>query len=300
MRPERCRSGLSLVELAAVIAILGLIGAAIGSVVGFQQRYFRQARDLLSARQSVRDAVQVLSADIRAASIADTIRLMTDSAIEAFAGIGSSVVCRAVSENIVTLPEESAAGATLTSFLALPDTGDLAVVYLRAGTADSLRQWQRRRIVAFTESAPGDGCLIAGGAPRETFRLTLHPHPDGEIERGVPVRFIRRGRYSLYRSSDRDWYMGYRRCNAIGESVCGGIQPVSGPYRPYSPDWSRTGFLFQYFDARGEPLSALDSPLEVARIDITARAQRAERRLIGGEVGAIADSARMSIGIRNR
>jgi hypothetical protein len=114
------------------------------------------------------------------------------------------------------------------------------------------------------------------------------------------VRFIRRGRYSLYRASDGDWYLGYRRCNALGSSVCGAIQPLSGPYRRYSSDPAATGLLFEYFDANGNRLGAGSSPLELARVDVTARAESRHHLIVEGRQSTPGDSATMSIAIRNR
>lgn len=294
-----CRRGLSLAEVTVVITLLGLIGAAIGSALLHQQRFSRDANDLLHIRESVRDAMEVLSTDIRGSSSADTIRLMADSAIELFASIGTSAVCRTVSSNAVALAEESAGGNTLSSLLLPPDTGDIALLYTDGADASG-RRWERHRILAFTAGSPAAGCLLDGTSPREAFTLTLQAAPDGPVTRGAPVRFVRRGRYSLYRSSDHEWYLGYRRCNAVGPSICGAIQPVSGPYRRYSPDQKETGFLFEYFDARGEAVNGVDSPLSVARVDITARAQRPGRRMVGSAESSIADSATTSIAVRNR
>ena len=117
---------------------------------------------------------------------------------------------------------------------------------------------------------------------------------------GAPVRFLRRGRYSLYHGSDGDWYLGYRQCNAVGASSCGAIQPLSGPYRDYSSDAQRTGLRFDYFDRSGRRLAPNESPLGLARIDITARAESRQRLNVEGHVSIPADSATMAIAIRNR
>jgi hypothetical protein len=296
-RRSRGRRGLSLAEIAIVIALLGVIGATIGSAILHQQRFYGDARDLLEVRGGVRDAMEILSTDIRGSSSADTFRLMADSAVELFANVGTSVVCRTILSNSFALAEESP-GNTLSSFLLYPDTGDIAILY--RDTADSAgSHWERRRIAAFTASASGAGCLLYGMEPAEGFVLTLQSPPSGDVRPGTPVRFVRRGRYSFYRSSDGGWYLGYRRCNAAGSSLCGTIQPVSGPYRSYSAAGGQTGFLFEYFGAQGERVGD-DSPLSVARIDITSRSKSRHRRRIGTAESPIADSAATSIAIRNR
>jgi len=289
--PVRARTGLTLAELAVVIALLGVLGGAIGSVLVRQQRFTADASVRLRLSEGVRDAMEIVAADIRGTSPADTIRLLADSALELYAGIGTSIVCRAASSTAFALAAEHSSDNTLTGFLVQPDTGDLALLYVGDGAG---RRWERHRIVSFGAKSPGAGCLLDDADPREGFTLTVQSPPAGTVGRGTPVRFIRRGRYSHYRSSDREWYLGYRRCNAMGASICGAIQPVSGPYRGYDSDRAKTGLLFEYFDDRGEVVSG-ELPLSVARIDITARAGSPAR-----EAGRrVADSATASIAIRN-
>lgn len=294
----RRRSGLSLIEMLAVIALVGMAGAVLGSAILNQQRFHRNASALLSARQGVADAMEVLSTDIRGSSTEDTVRVMADSALEFFAGIGASVDCRNISGSSIALARESAAGNTLTSFLLAPDTGDLALIYREGANAPD-GEWDRHRIAALTPRAGNPDCVADGATPGEGFVLTLQSPLAAPVKRGTPVRFIRRGRYSLYRSSDSQWYLGYRRCNALGASVCGAIQPVSGPYRSHSPDGAQTGFLFEYFNARGE-IVAVGSAPSIARVDVTARAERALRQGWGSRANPAPEFATGSIAIRNR
>lgn len=282
-----------------VISLLGLTGVAIGSAILNQQRFHRDASALLDARQGVRDAMEVLSGDIRGSSPADTIRLMADSALELFTTIGTSVACRTVSGSGIYLAAESPSGNTLTSFLLAPDTGDLALAFRTTGDT-TLGAWERHRVGAFAGRSNRPGCFSDGAGPAEGFLLTLREAPEPPVRGGAPIRFIRRGRYSLYRASDGLWYLGYRRCNALGPSECGAIQPLSGPYRRYSGDRGQTGFLFEYFDAEGEKLSGGDSPLSVARIDVTARSERTRGNAGGTTDRTHPESATGSIALRNR
>jgi type II secretory pathway pseudopilin PulG len=291
------RRGISLIEVVVVVVLLGVIGGAVASALLHQQRFAGDTTELINARYGVRDATEVISTDIRGSSSADTIRLMADSAIELFAGIGTSVVCRTASSSTFALAEESPENA-LSSFLLYPDTGDIALLY--RDSADAVgSHWERNRIAAFGPSAANAGCLLYGMGPAEGFMLTLREVPHSAVKPGTPVRFIRRGRYSLYRSSDAEWYLGYRRCNASGPAACGTIQPVSGPYKRYSSDGSRTGFLFEFFDARGDRVTG-NSPLAVARVDVSSRAESRKRRRIGETDRPIAASAAHSVAIRNR
>ena len=297
------RGAYTLIELTVVLAIVGIVGSTIGLVLSRQQRFYRGTSELITTRQSVRDAIEVLTTDIRGMSVADTGRLLADSAFEFFATIGSSVVCQELAPAEIALPPVEPTGATLTSFATQPDTGDLAIFYIDSGPLAN--RWDRRRITAFTARAVSTMCPKGSAFLRESdapsagtaFAVSLDAPLNGGIHIGSPVRFIRRGRYSLYRAADGEWYLGYRRCNAIGASGCGVIQPVSGPYGAYTRD-IRSGLAFEYFDRAGVPLQG--SPLLLARVEISTRA--GGRPMITSErrVWTPRDSAHVSVAVRNR
>jgi prepilin-type N-terminal cleavage/methylation domain-containing protein len=301
--PQR---GFTLIELAVVLIILGLVGSTIGLTLLRQQRFYRGATELLYAREGVRDAIDLLSTDIRGMATADTARLLSDSAIEMFASIGSSVVCQVAGTEVGLPGEIPPPRNTLSAFVTQPDTGDLAVFYRDSIEAGS--QWERHRIAAFSSRSLATTCPASTGFSHVEdtgegatgFLLTLSTPLSSHVASGAPVRFIRRGRYSLYRAGDGDAYLGYRRCNAVGPPECGSIQPLSGPYRGYSPSPGSSGLLFEYFDDRGERLGAGASPSMLARVDITARAQSRERVIIEGHSRASGDSATLAVWVRNR
>lgn len=299
------RVGWSLIELVTVLAIAGLASGTVVSTITRQQKFYRGAADLRSARENVRDALEVLSTDITGMAAADTIGLRADSAMEFFAGIGASVVCR-VSSNDVGLPGYHASGNSLSAFLVEPDTGDVALFYINSGTDTS--RWEPYRIAAFASRTLGSSCPVSTGFSTEAdvdsslsgYVVTLvGPLRADLLTPGAPVRFARRGRYSLYHAGDGAWYLGYRRCNAVGASVCGGIQPLSGPYRGYSSDPRATGLLFEYFDAAGRRIDLAGSSLALGRIDVTARGAIVHAPM-ASEQRTISDSAIISIALRNR
>jgi len=294
----------SLAELVVVIALAGIVGGTILTTITRQQRFYRGASELLAVREGVRDAMEVLSADVRATSVADTVRLAADSAIELFATIGASVVCQ-INGNEIGLPSAHSSGNSLTAFRAEPDTGDLALVYVdSAGTSE---RWERRRISGVVHRSLASSCPPTSRLSQQSdvdagltgVVLTLNTPLGNDVSAGAVVRFLRRERYSLYRASDGDWYLGYRRCNAIGTAACGTVQPVSGPYRPYSRDPRVTGLLFEYFDAAGQQLDVAADPLALARVDVTARSESGHVLPAGGPFARrLADSATTSLAIR--
>lgn len=290
-----------------MLVLIGLVGSTIGFTLIRQQRFYRGATELLHAREGVRDAMELLSTDIRGMSVADTVRLLADSAIEFFANVGSSAVCLNTGGTGVGLPgTPSGRGNALTSFLAQPDTGDIAVFH--RDSLEGASEWERHRIISFGPRSLALTCPAWSGLARAAevdaggrgFFLDLSTPLSQHVRAGAPVRFIRRGRYSLYRASDGSWYLGYRRCDAVGASVCGAIQPLSGPYRDYSSNPRNTGLLFEYFDGSGSRLTSNASPLALARVDITARAESRHRIVVEGRVSIPSDSATVAIAIRNR
>jgi hypothetical protein len=301
------REGVTIAELAVVLVLAGLIGSTIGLSLVRQQRFYRGATELLRAREGVRDAKELLSTDIRGMSVADTVRLLADSAIEFFANVGSSVMCDSPSGTAVGLPGLSyRRGNALTSFLTQPDTGDIAVFH--RDSIEGLTEWEAHRINGFTARPMATTCPASSRFGRQAeiapggtgFMLDLATPLGSHVGVGAPVRFIRRGRYSLYHASDGSWYLGYRRCNAVGPSTCGAIQPLSGPYRAYSSNPRNTGLLFEYFDRSGARLTSSTSPLALARVDITARAESSQRIEVEGRTSIPSDSATVAVAIRNR
>lgn len=300
----RNRPGLSLAELLVVMLLGSLVGWIITTTVVRQQRFYSGAAEIHYVREDVRDAMEVLSTDIRGLSADDTVRLLADSAIELLANIGSSVACQ-IAGGEVGLPDAHPLGNSLSAFLVTPDSGDLAL-FLR--TSDSGKvEWEQHRIESFVSRALTSSCAATSGFAGHPgldsrafgFALTLSAPPTGGVRPGTAVRFIRRGRYSLYRASDGEWYLGYRRCNAVGASICSALQPVSGPYRGYNKNPPASGLVFEYFDAAGSRLAPAASPLALRRVDITARSDGRVQEWLGDRPRGIADSATVAVAIRN-
>ena len=145
----------------------GLVCGTIMATITRQRRFYRGASELLYARERVRDAMAVLSTDLRGTSLADTVRLTADSAIEFFTTIGSSVVCQLVA-NDVGLPTARPSGNSLSAFRTEPDTGDIALFHVGPAGAVSISPAIPTVDIPCVDGAVGGVPLRAG-----------HQHPRG-------------------------------------------------------------------------------------------------------------------------
>ena len=88
------RTGFSLIELLVTTVIAGLVGMTVMMTLRRQERFYRSATEIMTVRSQLRDAGDVLVGDIRSANVARYgFALMTDTAVELFATVGTSVVC---------------------------------------------------------------------------------------------------------------------------------------------------------------------------------------------------------------
>ncbi len=309
----RLRSrGFTLAELLASLVIAGLVAAAATATLARQQRLYAGAAQVLDIRGQLRDAADVLATDIRGAAVAGYgMPLMSDSAIEMFTTIGTSIACSAPAGTSIGLaPSVLASGNTLTSLLVTPDTGDLAAIYtIPGGNPDSAR-WETRRIVSFASGALASTCprstgftsLADASAGATGYTLLIAGPAPASARKGAPIRFVRRARYSIYKSSDNLWYLGYRRCGAVTLAACTTIQPLSGPYRPYTARGNGSGLSFRYFDLDGTELpSGSSDGRAVARVDLVLRGESARSVSLNGDARAqFRDSVVVSVSPRNR
>lgn len=303
--------GFTLIELLLATALAGAVAALIGSTLVRQQRFHISAAEMLEVRGHLRDAAGVLAADIRGAAVSHHgLPVMTDSAIEMFTTIATSVACDAPAGTSIGMPPKTlASGNTLTSILLQPDSGDLAIIYgIPGGEADSGR-WETVPVSTFSSRSLAAACPASTGfasvsdeaAGATGFTATFASAPSTAVRKGAPVHFLRRARWSLYRSSDNRWYLGYRRCNAVGPPVCSAIQPVSGPYRSYSESGAASGLSFRYYDASGTEVRDGASSTAVARVDIVLRGETGRAVALAGDArAAYRDSVVVTVSPRNR
>jgi prepilin-type N-terminal cleavage/methylation domain-containing protein len=312
MKSTRMRGGFTLIELIVATALAAIVGTTLMIALRKQERFYASATEMMRLRSQLRDAADILVADIRGAAVSRYgLPLMTDTALELFATLGTSVLCATPSGRTLFLPPATtSSGAVLTSFLASPDTGDLALMLSVPNANPDSARWIESRISAFASRSLNTSCPATTGftssldaaAGRTGYALTLSSAPPPEVRKGAPIRFMRRARYSLYRSSDGAWYLGYRRCNALGTSICTTIQPVSGPYLAYSRGGtSSSGLAFRYFDTNGNELFDAALSPTVARIDVVLRGETSRAvSLTGDATQRYRDSSVVTVSPRNR
>ncbi len=303
------RRGFSLPEVMICILLLGIVGGAIHDGLRRQQQVFRSIALMVGVRGDARDAAEVLAADLSMTSPLDTLPLVADSAVEFHGAIGASVICDSAPGFTIRLPPEKLAGGRrLTALLATPDSGDLLLVLNYGSTAAAGEpRWDRYTIEsassapAETACPPATGFTTPADAAAPAHVIGLREFAGSALRAGVPVRILRRVRYSLYRSSDAKWYLGSRRCGSLGPSACGVIQPLSGPYAAYSSGAGSSGIELRFFDVRGVRLPAPAASAQVARVHVIARAESpTPLHRAGTPSTAYVDSAALSIALRNR
>jgi len=275
----RPRPGFTLVELLVSMTLLGVVLAGVLGVLARQQRFYRDLVDVIESRRQLRHALAVLQPELRALSVdpsaeeGSDLLALGDSAVELRAFIGSSVICRHDSVSLLELPARVlASGSVLTSWHAAPRARDVALVYDEGpadGGADD--RWRAYEIAEQSESrtfCASSPLLRADDAAQSRYRVTLAAGAtlSATIRAGAPIRFARRTRYSLYRSADRAWFLGQREWNGAWST----IQPVSGPYRPFTAAPASSGLAFSAMDAAG---NAVDADGPVAALIVTVRAR---------------------------
>ena len=294
--PTSGRRGTTLVELTVVIVLLGLILGGILSVITRQQRFYRHTSATSATRSQVRQAASILPAELRgvAPSAGDIIQAL-DSALEFQSTIASAIVCERGPDWLALVPLRDGGVGALRGELIPPAEGDL-VRALAADPAEPRRdRWPAFEIIdaAHDRSVCLSSPFIhAEDAGQARLRLSLGAGLPHDVKAGAPIRITRPVRYSLYRSSDRLWYLG---ANEWMEGRWSGIQPVSGPYAEYGRGGA--GVRFEYVDGAGETLLRPIDASRVALVRLIVRAPPGAGRAAGSPA---ADSAVVDVALRNR
>jgi hypothetical protein len=298
---SHCRHAATLVELIMGITVAMIVITLAVAHITRHQRAYSAVASALDLRTRLRDGSDILTADLRGISaVGDSLLVASDTAVEFYSAIGTSTLCTTPAPDRATLPPDTLpSGRILSTWLAAPDVGDDLLVFTDSPPAPA--RWQRGRITSVATVPTPVGCplsaalLTAGdvaGAGR-SYELTFTPPASVNPTRGAPVRVVRRVRYSVYRSGDNKWYLGYRRCSG----ACSVIQPVSGPYEGDTA----LPISFRYFTHDGSELVGQGPSADVRRVDIVSRAVYTRPfQLPGMPSPLLHDSTVTSLTLRNR
>jgi len=264
---------------------------------------------LLAQGERTRQASAIAPIDLRALDPrAGDLRadVASDTVLEARTTLAAGIAC-AVDGSSVALVPASAAGGLLGSFVSLPDPGDTAWALV---VDDSIEYWRpiplRAAALSRGRCPASDSALVRPDEATAT-QLVLDagaldataPESSGAavLAPGTPVRVTRPIRYLVYRAGDRHWYLGLREWNP-STARFDVVQPVSGPH---DGEGASAGLRFRYLNAVGDALELpLQSPADVARIELLLAGTRPFRETLARTPGESAESLRVTIGLRNR
>ncbi len=279
----------------------GVVLAVVANIALRQQRAFVALTDDAALAGQLRGAASMVPMDVRGAAVtAGDLREAGDTAVEVRETIASAVVCDTTGSSLVLTPAASGA-STFAGSIAGIETGDTAWVF---SPDDSVPAWRHFRISAITSSRAGQ-CLATGprlsGTELSAARtaLSLDSAPPGVALIGLPVRITRPIRYSVYRSSAGDWYLGARDWSTTTARF-NTIQPVAGPFEPPMAGAP----AFSWFDTTGSPLAApVASRDRVAllRVRLRGKTRDVDRALGAAQTtGQRRDSVSIAVAVRNR
>jgi hypothetical protein len=159
----------------------------------------------------------------------------------------------------------------------------------------SAESWTRFRIAGFNESSFAP-CATDPAAPAPPFVLAVVGDVTG-VPAGTPVQVVRRGRYSIYRSANGEWNLGYRRCDALKTQSCRAVQPVAGPYRVRAG--SISGLQFRLYGSGGSLITGSGAVGDVRRAEIIVRSDTTRHVFRARRGHALNDSVAVVIAFRN-
>lgn len=305
VRGRSGRNGFSLVELLIVIVLLGIVIGSVMTVIIRQQRFYGGAAEIIDTRSQLRQAGELIPAELRQISTAggaDTndIYAMSSTSIQYRSTFGSAIACVLdATRTVITVPPTQLdRGNDLTRWLRIPQKGDSLFILDDDGKIGGNGVWRVREIAAV--AAVVGGCPSVSGYTtvkddaKQSYAITLTQALPLTILPGRPgnaIRFFEPVRYALYTAKDGQAFLGF--CAGFG---CTNLQPVSGPYTTTN---GASGLQFVYYDPTGA--ETLDRR-NVAQIRIIMRGQTARAASLGGGIAKskYQDSLDVRVAVRNR
>ena len=279
------RHGTALLELLLAIVLASLALTVATSSLLRQQRVHGRIRSHAGADGQLHSAATVLAAqlaELDAAAGDITSGSASDTALQFRASVAVSFACEKSAGSVSMLPDVGPGGAYAGT--ASPARAGDTLWWLGDSAWSAARV---RSVEALTVT-----CAVPLAFTGSSVRLVL-ANADDSIPAGAPLRLTRQTRYSLYRSGDGSWQLGFREWNeATGAFPA--PQPVAGPLL-LAVGARRSGY--RYFDTTGAEIATGGGALDVTRI---ARIRITMRSLVtSGDRGA--DSVRtdsIDVGLR--
>lgn len=300
MRTLGARGGTSLVELLVALVLFGIVGAATLRALDRQARFHGGIQSILEARAQHAAAHEAIAVELRGASTSSgDVGPLSDSSITFRLPVGAGVACDITAGVMDLAPDTVAAGQAFARFRTSPQAGDTAWVF-DEGATDLLAddRWIAFAVTGISRSTGlclastlRDPVLDAGLA---SWRFTFAGTAPATLVPGAAVRITRPARFALYRSGSESWLGFAERNPATGAWVT--IQPVSGPYLPYSTlAPSSSGVALEGRDSSGIVTTLNPAAIALATRTLTTRVVRMD----GIARGRYADSLLSLIAFRN-
>lgn len=293
---SRSRQGASILELMITLTIFGLVMAGVTRAMVEQTRFQAGAARVVGSQRSIRQISDLLPSELRALGTgAGDIYAMSASSIDLRLTTGSSVVCSISGTRLsVTIPPvQLATGLPLTSWRDVPVAGDSLFIFdegaTSARTDDTWRAYRLTGLPAAGSCATSTGFTRTASEAAAGMTISVATAIPVTTMPGAPIRFFRPARYALSTGPDGRWYLGYTECAA----GCGTLDVVAGPVSAPSGQ----GIRFTFRDSLG---AVTATPAQVALVELAIHTNGApvgERSPLRS--GALADSLRVSVSIRN-
>jgi hypothetical protein len=288
MMPARSRRGVGLLEVIIALPLISLLGAVAVLLLVHVHRRVLETDGTLAASRELRHAAAALTAEWRGLRARDIVA-WSDSAVEFDATVGVGMVCALSTPTQLDIVAAANDDALSVVWNQSPQDGDRVLAWHAGRAPDAAPEPMEGTLRTTGASTSCSGSPLTAPVAATATRITLSDTLGWRTQPGSPVRITRRTRYSIYRASDGDWYLGRRTRGATGWDV---VQPVAGPLLSFA----QRGLRFTARDRADAPLSPTDSVERIARLNVALRAPRKTGR--AAAAGLSADSLQVGVALR--
>lgn len=248
----RVRGGFTMIEVLVALVVGMIVLSSVVQLMIVQGRGYRRQREQVDVRETAREAVDLLSWDLRQAAVAGS----------PFAAMGANAVTIRSFRGLGTVCGKHATlaryGLWRTGGNIQATVDDTALVY-QIGRG----QWNKLRITAVgTPAAMGvAACAWPGARPPDVvveFAVTVSTDTS-YIKVGAPFRTFRRVQYAEYQLNNR-WWLGRKVGAAPAYELLTG--PLLAP--------ASNGLAFTYYDTLG---AVTANPAAVGSVAFTLRTE---------------------------